>query len=114
MNDTYNILCRFLAGSDAHGCYYVLIGDDNMTSITGFVVRGNKDTGIIQVEIPDFQSYSEIVAYELDSSNKTVYTLNPIRNADIFEVVTSRTCLTLPGKFVLRKILLFTKSNFFC
>ena len=95
--NTYFITCSFLAGSDIHGCSYVLIGADNTINVSGIVIRNNENTGRTQVVIQDIQNYSSIVAYELDSNNGTIYTTYPFISSKIFEHLTMQKCAVSTG-----------------
>ena len=95
--NTYFITCSFLAGSDIHGCSYVLTDADNTINVSGIVIRNNENTGSTQVVIQDIQNYSSILAYELDSNNGTIYTMYPFISSNIFEQFTMQKCAVSTG-----------------
>ena len=71
--NTYSITCIFLAGSNVHGCSYILTDANNTVSVNGAVMRNNGNIGTTLMEIPDIQKYSRIVAYALDRNKMIIY-----------------------------------------
>ena len=96
-NYTHTVTCSFLAGSDVTGCSYTLIGTDSEVNISGIIIR-DRNSGSALVNISDVDSYSEIVAYEVDSNNMTIYDSQPFRTFNIFEETRTQMCLFQPGK----------------
>ena len=69
LNETsFSIMCIFLTGSTACGCFYTLVSTSNDGSVTGRVERGNSSEGEA-----DLSAYNEVILmdWESDGTNGT-------------------------------------------
>jgi len=93
----YIVSCRFLAGSDANGCRYILIGSDNTTNFTGIIMRQDSYIASAEVDIGDIGDYSGMVVYEIDENNETVSGSLPFKTYAVFAAMEdSQRCMLEP------------------
>jgi len=87
MNDTYTVVCRFLSGSEAHGCRYVLLLSGDRGNISGIIIRDKgAETASTQVTIfTGRENLTELIAYEVNSSSDVSDLQYLFRTLDIFQ-----------------------------
>ena len=69
INETsFSIMCTFLSGSTARGCFYTLVSTSNDGSVSGRIERGNSNEGEA-----DLSAYDEVILidWESDGTNGT-------------------------------------------
>ena len=87
LNETsFSIMCTFLTGSTARGCFYTLGSTSNDGSVSGRIERGNSSEGTA-----DLSAYDEVILLAQDSNGTNGTT--PIRLD-----VNFTTCPTTEGK----------------
>ena len=86
LNETsFSIMCTFLTGSTAHGCFYTLVSTSNDGSVSGRIERGNSSEGTA-----DLSNYDEVIllAWDRDGTNGTT----PVRLDINFTTCPTSTC----------------------
>ena len=64
LNETsFSIMCIFLTGSTARGCFYTVVSTSNDGSVSGCVERGNSSEGAA-----DLSAYDEVILLAWDSN----------------------------------------------
>ena len=93
LNETsFSIMCTFLSGSSARGCFYTVVSTSNDRSISGCIERGNSSEGTA-----DLSAYDEVIllAWDSDGTNGTT----PVRLDLNYTACPTSKCMVLATYF---------------
>lgn len=79
--NTFTIQCSYLSGSDANGCFYILVsGVDGMENVTGRIERGNSG----EETLAESPGVIELLAFDWEADG-TIGDINVTRTAGNIE-----------------------------